>query len=339
MAEGDAAAEEALAAADALGLDSAWSDTAVSQVRSRPDADPADGAAPAGRGAACGPAGPATSTSRCGSCSTRRPSPSRPAGSSESLELDAAGHRAGRATSASSGRSTRPSCGTCRSPRCTWPGDWDASLAEADLLARVPEMAAHVRAAGLLVQVGRGDPAARERLAWARALIPRLHEHVLLGLVTAAVGDRPRRLGRRRRRRPSRSRSTASPPAAGAVGGRPPRRRCAWSATALRAGGRCRGRGPAGRRHRRRSTRWVGAGEALAELARSAVDVYAGGVRRRWASRRRPGCARVEAEAARLHGRAGAGAVAGRGRGVRLRARLRGGPVAVAAGRGAAGRR
>ena len=40
MDEGDAAAEEALAAADKLGLDSAWSDTAVSQVRARADVDP-----------------------------------------------------------------------------------------------------------------------------------------------------------------------------------------------------------------------------------------------------------------------------------------------------------
>src|SRR4029450_5062072 len=64
-------------------------------------------------------------------------------------------------------------------------GGWDASLAEADLLARVPEMAAHVRAAGLLVQVGRGDPEARERLDWARGLIPRPDEHVPLELVTA----------------------------------------------------------------------------------------------------------------------------------------------------------
>ena len=38
--EADAAADEALAAADALGLDSAWSDTAVSQVRARADIDP-----------------------------------------------------------------------------------------------------------------------------------------------------------------------------------------------------------------------------------------------------------------------------------------------------------
>ena len=39
----------------------------------------------------------------------------------EALDLDAAGDPAGAATSASSGRSTRRSCGTCRSPRSTWP--------------------------------------------------------------------------------------------------------------------------------------------------------------------------------------------------------------------------
>ena len=55
MAEGDAAAEEALVAADQLGLDSAWSDTAVSQARARADADPS-GAAAARRGAAAGTA-------------------------------------------------------------------------------------------------------------------------------------------------------------------------------------------------------------------------------------------------------------------------------------------
>ena len=48
-------------------------------------------------------------------------------------------------------------------------------------------MAAHVRAAGLLVLVGRGDPAVQERLAWARSLIPRLNAHVLLSMVTAAA--------------------------------------------------------------------------------------------------------------------------------------------------------
>ena len=39
MDGGDAAAEEALAAADVLGLDSAWSDTAVSQARARGEGD------------------------------------------------------------------------------------------------------------------------------------------------------------------------------------------------------------------------------------------------------------------------------------------------------------
>ena len=64
-------------------------------------------------------------------------------------------------------------------------GDWDGSLAEADVLARVPDMSAHVRADALLVLVGRGDPTARERIDWARSLIPRLSAHILLDLVTA----------------------------------------------------------------------------------------------------------------------------------------------------------
>jgi DNA-binding CsgD family transcriptional regulator len=66
-------------------------------------------------------------------------------------------------------------------------GDWDGSLEMADRLARVPDMAAHVRAAALLVLVGRGDPAAAERLAWARGLTSRLDAHVLLGLATASA--------------------------------------------------------------------------------------------------------------------------------------------------------
>ena len=85
-----------------------------------------------------------------------------------------------RETAASSGRTTRQSCGICTSRALYLAGDWDASLAEADLLARVPDMAAHVRAAGLLVLVGRGDPAARERIGWARASSRRLSAHVLL---------------------------------------------------------------------------------------------------------------------------------------------------------------
>jgi DNA-binding NarL/FixJ family response regulator len=66
-------------------------------------------------------------------------------------------------------------------------GDWDGSLEMADRLARVPDMAAHVRAAALLVLVGRGDPAAAARLDWARGLTTRLNEHVLLGLATATA--------------------------------------------------------------------------------------------------------------------------------------------------------
>ncbi len=66
-------------------------------------------------------------------------------------------------------------------------GDWDGSLEMADRLARVPDMAAHVRAAGLLVLVGRGDATVADRLAWARGLTARLNEHVLLGLATASA--------------------------------------------------------------------------------------------------------------------------------------------------------
>jgi DNA-binding CsgD family transcriptional regulator len=67
-------------------------------------------------------------------------------------------------------------------------GDWDASAAAADQLARVPDMAAHVRAAGLLVQVGRGDPAVRERIAWAHGLATRRGTPVML-VVTAAAAE------------------------------------------------------------------------------------------------------------------------------------------------------
>jgi DNA-binding CsgD family transcriptional regulator/tetratricopeptide (TPR) repeat protein len=66
-------------------------------------------------------------------------------------------------------------------------GDWDGSLEMADRLARVPDMAAHVRAAALLVLVGRGAPAATDRLAWARGLTTRLDSHVLLALATASA--------------------------------------------------------------------------------------------------------------------------------------------------------
>jgi DNA-binding CsgD family transcriptional regulator len=184
MADGDAAADEALAAADVLGLDSAWSDTAVSQLRARGDADPVQ----VGRGLD-------------EALERARRSGDVDVEMRVLFNLASVAFEGGRIREALTW--TRRATGRARELGIEWSfyptelrhlqvtalylaGEWDASLAEADLLARVPEMAAHVRAAGLLVQVGRGDRAARERLAWAKALIPRLREHVLLGLVTAA---------------------------------------------------------------------------------------------------------------------------------------------------------
>ena len=296
MAEGDAAADEALAAADALGIDSAWSDTAVSQVRSRPDADPA------------------TVRARLDEALQR----ARRSGDTD-VEMRVLFNYATLAFEA--GRIAETLTWTRRATRrahdlgIEWSfyptelrhlqvtalymaGDWDESLAEADLLARVPEMAAHVRAAGLLVQVGRGDPAARARLDWARALIPRLHEHVLLGLVTAgseidlAAWD-------------------GDPATAAAVALEASRRlQKQWeddhlgvlrlTGTALApvadaaAAARLVGDKAA-------EARWVEAGEELAGFAWSAVDVYGktygdmGVEATAW-------LARVESEAARLHG-------------------------------------
>lgn len=185
LAEGDTAAEEALAAADALGLDSAWSDTAVSQVRSRQgrDLDAVKG--------------------RLEEALLR----ARRSGDLEVemrvlYNLATVAFEAGQVTEALDW--TRRATVRARALGVEWAfyaaelrylqvnalymlGYWDESLAEADLLSRVPEMAAHVRAVGLLVQVGRGDPATRERLAWARGLLPRLDAHVLLSMVTAAA--------------------------------------------------------------------------------------------------------------------------------------------------------
>jgi DNA-binding CsgD family transcriptional regulator/tetratricopeptide (TPR) repeat protein len=183
--EGDAAAEEALATADALGLDSAWSDTAVSQIRSRSIVDPDD---------------------------VRRRLDELLARAVRSGDLDVemrvlynlaiVAFEAGRVdeTLAWAARASR----RAYEAGIEWSfyaaelrhlgvtaryvaGDWDGSLADADQLARVPEMAAHVRAAGLLVLVGRGDPTARARLEVAEVLVPRRPEHVLLGMVTAAA--------------------------------------------------------------------------------------------------------------------------------------------------------
>jgi DNA-binding CsgD family transcriptional regulator len=296
MAEADAAADEALAAADVLGLDSAWSDTAVSQVRARADTDPA------------------AVRRRLDEALER----ARRSGDVD-VEMRVLFNQASVAFEA--GRIEETLTWTRRATRrardlgTEWSfypaelrhlqvtalymaGDWDTSLAEADLLARVPEMAAHVRAAGLLVQIGRGDPAARGRLDWARALIPRLREHVLLGLVTAgseidlAAWD-------------------ADPAIAVEVALTASRRlqtqweddhlgvlRLAGSALAPVADAAAAARlvGDTGT-----VARWVDAGEELAGVARSAVDVYAkaygamGVEAAAWLTR-------VEAEAARLRG-------------------------------------
>jgi DNA-binding CsgD family transcriptional regulator/tetratricopeptide (TPR) repeat protein len=185
MDEGDTAAEEALSAADALGLDSAWADTAVSQVRSRQTSDIA------------------AVEARLDEALQR----ARRSGDVE-VEMRVLYNRAlipfEAGQIAESLEWTRRATQRARDLGMEWAfyptelrhlqvnalymlGDWDASLAEADLLARVPEMAAHVRAGGLLVQVGRGDPTVTERLAWAKSLLPRLNAHYLLTMVTAAA--------------------------------------------------------------------------------------------------------------------------------------------------------
>ena len=186
MAEGDAAAEEALAAADALGLDGAWSDTAVSQVRARQDSDPAAVERRMEEALRAGPTLRRRWTWRCGCCTTCATVAFEAGQIAEALDWT----RRATARARELGMEWAFYPAELRHLQVTalyMAGDWDASLAEADVLARVPEMAAHVRAAGLLVQVGRGDPAARERLAWARGLVPRLNAHMLLTLVTAAA--------------------------------------------------------------------------------------------------------------------------------------------------------
>ncbi|MQA35732.1 LuxR family transcriptional regulator, partial [Modestobacter roseus] len=176
--EATAAAEEALAAADALGLDSAWADTAVSLAR--------------------GPAGvdPAVVRARLEEARAR----AERSGDADvetrvwfSLAITA--HDSGEIEEALAYATA--GLARARELNVEWSfygaelrhlevltrhalGDWDGALAAADVLARVPDMAAHVRADGLLVLVGRGDPAARERLEWARGLAARWDTHVLL---------------------------------------------------------------------------------------------------------------------------------------------------------------
>ena len=183
LEEAEAAADEALAAADALGFDGAWSDIAVTQVRARPGADPVAVRARLDEAL--------VRARRSGNVDVEMRVLHNLAtvafeagGIAETLEWTRRGTRRARELGAE--WSYYPA--ELRHLQVTalyMTGDWDESLAEADVLARVPEMSAHVRADGLLVLVGRGDPSARERIEWARTLIPRLSAHILLDLVTA----------------------------------------------------------------------------------------------------------------------------------------------------------
>jgi DNA-binding CsgD family transcriptional regulator/tetratricopeptide (TPR) repeat protein len=295
--EAEAAADEALAAADALGLDGAWSDIAVTQLRARPGADPGwvrarldEALARAHRSgdldvemrALFNHATVAFESGRIG----------------EALEWTRRGTQRARDL----GGDWSYYAAELRHLQVTalyMTGDWDGSLAEADLLARVPEMAAHVRADGLLVLVGRGDPAARERVDWARGLIPRLRAHILLDLVTAGSeidlaawkGDAQTAvevaLTACRRLQQEwdddhlgalRLAGTALAPVADAT-------------AAARRDGDADATG-----------RWVRAGQELVGIARSAVEVYRGNYGDTIGVEAKAWQARVEAEATRLHG-------------------------------------
>ncbi|MGY1809774.1 AAA family ATPase [Blastococcus sp. SYSU D00669] len=181
--EGQAAAEEALAAAAELGIDSAWSDTAVTLARAHGDGDRA-----------------AVRTRLEEALGRARRSGDADVEMRVYFNLAIVAWEVGdvEETLAWTGRGIRRAAEL----GVEWAfyaaelrhlevharyvtGDWDGSLRLADELARVPEMVAHVRAAALLVEVGRGLPAARDRLAWARGLTARLDAHVLLLLSTA----------------------------------------------------------------------------------------------------------------------------------------------------------
>jgi DNA-binding CsgD family transcriptional regulator len=184
MDEAEAAAEEALAAADALGYDGAWADIAVTQVRARPGTEL-----------------PVVLARLDEALARARRSGDVEVEMRVLFNLATVTFEDGRIAEALAW--TRLGTRRARELGVEWShypaelrhlhvtalymaGDWDGSLAEADALGRVPEMSAHVRADGLLVLVGRGDPSARARVDWARGLVPRLSAHILLELVTAA---------------------------------------------------------------------------------------------------------------------------------------------------------
>lgn len=295
--EAEAAADEALAAADALGFDGAWADIAVTRVRARPGAELAE-----------------VRPQLDEALDRARRSGDVEVEMRVLFNLATVGYEAGRIGEALEW--TRRGTARARDLGVEWShyaaelrhlhvttlymaGDWDVSLAEADVLARVPDMSAHVRADGLLVLVGRGDPSARARIDWARSLIPRLGAHILLDLVTAgsevdlaAWEGEPQRAvdvaltAYERLRREwdddhlgmLRLAGTALAPVADA-------------AVAARRGGDADG-----------TDRWVSAGELLAEAASSAVAVYERNYGDTMGVEARAWQARVHAEAARLRG-------------------------------------
>lgn len=295
--EADAAADEALAAADVLGFHGAWADIAVTRVRARPGPDVA------------------ADLARLDEALDR----ARRSGDVEVemrvlFNLATVTFEAGRIAEALEW--TRQGTRRARDLGVEWSyypaelrhlhvtalymaGDWDASLAEADLLARVPDMAAHVRADGLLVLVGRGDPAARERIDWARSLVPRLSAHILLDFVTAcseidlaawagspqqavdlasAAYHRVRRVWDHDHIGSLRLVGTALAPVADA-------------AVAARRDG------DAAAEHR-----WLRAGEQLVEVASSAVETYRTTYGDTMGVEARAWQARIDAESARVRG-------------------------------------
>jgi DNA-binding CsgD family transcriptional regulator len=297
--EGDAAAEEALAAADALGLDSAWADVAVTLARSRGgDRVPARLEEALVRARRSGDADVemrvlfnlATVAWEAGqSADTLRWSDE---GLARAVELG---------VEWSFYAAEMRHLGVVSRYVL---GDWDGSLALAERLARVPEMAAHVRAAGLLVQVGRGDPAVAERVAWARGLVDRLDAHVLLLLATVGAEiDRAAWSGDAATAA-ARAQEAASTLARlwGASRLAVVRLTAMALAAVADAAATARLTGDAGAERR-----WTQAGEALTSLARDAVADHTrvfgghGPEAAAWE-------ARLAAEAARLAGRADPGA-------------------------------